>query len=160
MGTGTCMNKFKAFRIYSGRSELNPYDVAFSRLVDELEAPLFLDLCRFLVESLNDRYRDILEALGFDKRDQSRANVLKQTLHEHYGSLISVLNQTKGSGFISASTVQLGDVLNKVGKEMISRKNTIHSCKHQRFLEQIVKSVRKRLRRKIQPKLPSHLHTI
>ena len=100
MGTETCMtcmNKSKALRIHSGRSKLNPYDVAFSRLVDELEAPLFHDLSRFLVESLRDRYRDILEELGVDKGDQYRATVLKQTLHEYYGSYISVLDQTKGS---------------------------------------------------------------
>ena len=47
----TYMNKLKALRIHSGRSKLIPYDDAFSRLVDELEAPLFHDLSRFLVAS-------------------------------------------------------------------------------------------------------------
>ncbi|XP_030850316.1 uncharacterized protein LOC105440428 [Strongylocentrotus purpuratus] len=94
----TCMNKFKALRIHSGQPKLNPYDVAFSRLVDELEAPLFHDPSGFLVESLRDRYRDILMELGVDKGNQYRATVLKQKLQDHYGSRISVLDQTKGSG--------------------------------------------------------------
>ncbi|XP_030833483.1 uncharacterized protein LOC105441519 [Strongylocentrotus purpuratus] len=110
----TCMNKFKALRIHSGQPKLNPYDVAFSRLVDELEAPLFHDPSGFLVESLRDRYRDILMDLGVDKGNQYRATVLKQKLQDHYGSRISVLNQTKGSGFICASTVPLGDALDKL----------------------------------------------
>lgn len=60
------------------------------------------------------RYRDILEELGVDKGDKYRATILKHTLHEYYGSHILVLNQTKGSGFICASTLPLGDALKKL----------------------------------------------
>lgn len=47
----------------------------------------------FFVELLCDRYEDILEELGVDTGDQYQVTVLKQK--EHYGSHISVFDQTK-----------------------------------------------------------------
>lgn len=107
----SCMNKFKAQRVPSGESKPNPHDAAFSRLVIELEAPLFQDLSGFLVKSLCDHYRDILRELGVDLY---RSHALKLKLQQHFGSCISILEQTWGSGFICASNVPLGDALEKV----------------------------------------------
>ncbi|KAK1874953.1 Phosphate-binding protein PstS 3 [Dissostichus eleginoides] len=67
-----CMNNFKAQRVHSGKPRLNLYAVAFSRLVEELEAPLFHDLSGFLVKSLRDQYREILRELGIKTADQYR----------------------------------------------------------------------------------------
>lgn len=50
----------KALRIHSDLLKLNLHDhddVSFSRLVDDLEAPLFHDLMGLQVESLCDRYQ-------------------------------------------------------------------------------------------------------
>jgi len=58
-----CMDNFKAQRIPPTKSRLNLYDVAFSRLVEELEALLFHDMSRFLLKSLRDQYREILREL-------------------------------------------------------------------------------------------------
>lgn len=98
-----CMNNFKAQRVHSGKPRLNLYDVAFSRLVEQLEAPLFHDLSGFLVKSLRDQYREILRELGVKTADQYRSITLKFKLQQHFGSRVSILNQTCGSGFICAS---------------------------------------------------------
>ena len=44
-----CMDNFKSQRVPPTKSRLNLYDVAFSRLVEELEAPLFHDMSGFLL---------------------------------------------------------------------------------------------------------------
>lgn len=67
-----CMDNFKVQHIPSGKSRLNLYDVAFSCLVEELEAHLFRGMSGFLVKSLCDRYRDILRELGVKTADQYR----------------------------------------------------------------------------------------
>lgn len=59
-----CMNNFKAQCIHSGKRRLNLYAVAFTRLMEELEAPLFHDLSGFLLKSVRNRYREILKELG------------------------------------------------------------------------------------------------
>ena len=108
------MNKFKALRIPSAQSKVNLYEVAFSQLVNELETPLFHELVGFQVQKLRDRYREILQDLGVQAGDQYRSTSLKKKLQEHFGSRISVLEQTTGAGFICASKVPLGDALEKL----------------------------------------------
>ncbi len=109
-----CMNNFKAQRIHSGKRRLNLYAVAFTRLVEELEAPLFHDLSGFFLKSVRNPYREILRELGVKNADEYRTISMKLKLQQLFGSRVSVLNQTCGSGFMCASGVPLGDALEKL----------------------------------------------
>jgi hypothetical protein len=110
-----CMNAFKARRIptveTTGRK---PYDVAFTILVERLEVSLFHDQQAFLVKSLRDQYRQILGELGVKTAHNYRSITLKWKLVQHFGSRIAVLDRSCGSAFICASTVPLGDALEKL----------------------------------------------
>ena len=64
-----CMNAFKATRIPTGKSvQQNMYDIAFNRLVMQLEVPLFEEKRGVLVKSVRDQYRAIFLELGVKLR--------------------------------------------------------------------------------------------
>ena len=110
-----CINKFKAIRILKGRSARQTlYDVAFTILIQNIEGPLFNDKCVFLIRSLRDQYRTILQKLQVKNDDDYRATTLKWKLKEKYGISIAIISQACGSGFICASTKPLGDALEKL----------------------------------------------
>jgi len=66
------------------------------------------------VKSLRDQYRAILRELGVKTADSYRSITLKLKLQQKYGKRISILDQSCGSGFICASTIPLGDALEKL----------------------------------------------
>ena len=110
-----CINKFKAIRTLKGRSAKQTlYDVAFTILIQNIEGPLFNDKCGFLIKSLRDQYRAILQELQVKNADDYRANTLKWKLKEKYGKSIAIISQACGSGFICESTIPLGDALEKL----------------------------------------------
>ena len=103
-----CMNAFKATRIPTGKSvQQNMYDIAFNRFVLQLEVPLF-------EESVRNQYRAILLELGVKTADTYQSVKLKWKLQQRFGKRISILNQSCGSGYICASSVPLGDALDRL----------------------------------------------
>ncbi|XP_034038500.1 uncharacterized protein LOC117521252 [Thalassophryne amazonica] len=68
----------------------------------------------FLVTTLRDQYRKHLHEHGVKTADKYRAITLKWKLEQKFSRRISIINQTSGSGFICASTVPLGDALEKL----------------------------------------------
>ena len=112
-----CMNNFKAQRITEGPIPTeNAYDVAFEVLVEKLEISLFQNYEVFLIKILRDEYRLLLLDKGVLTWDGYRSTTLKTRLKSHFGSRISILEQTYGSGFICASNVCLGDAIEKLHK--------------------------------------------
>ena len=110
-----CMDALKAHRVPTGKStRQNLYDVAFQQLLRPLEIPLFHDMCGYLVKSLRDQYRAILQELGVKTADSYRSITLKLKLQHQYGNRISILDQSCGSGFICASTIPFGGALEKL----------------------------------------------
>ena len=110
-----CMNAFKATRIPTDKSvQQNMYDIAFNRLVLQLEVPLFEEKRGVLVKSVRDQYRAILLELGVKTADTYQSVKLKWKLQQRFGKGISILNQSCGSGFICASSVPLGDALDRL----------------------------------------------
>ena len=110
-----CMATFKAQRLPTGRyAQQNMYDIAFTCLVEQLERPLFKEMYGFLIKSLQDQYRVILHELGVKPADEYRSSTLKLKLQQHFGKRVSIISQSSGSGFICASTVPLGDALEKL----------------------------------------------
>ena len=109
-----CMDRFRNERIPSSKTNENKYDIAFNRLVDELEPSLFKDFSAFLISSLRDKYRDILVELGIETATRYSLGKMKVKLQKHFGDRISILHDTKGSGFVCASTVPLGSALAKL----------------------------------------------
>ena len=110
----TCMNAFRATRIPSVQFKVNLYDVAFSRLVQQIDSMLFEEAKGFFVKSLRDRYRCILKELDVKGAETYRSVSLKARLEQHYGKRISIIGQTGGSGFICSSSLSLGDALQKL----------------------------------------------
>lgn len=107
-----CMDNFKATRAPSSRSQSKTlHETAFETLVMELEISLFQNFEGFLVQTLRDRYRQILATLGVSTSERYRSITLKWKLMQHFGSRIALLDQSTGSGFICASSVPLGDAL-------------------------------------------------
>ena len=108
-----CMNPFRATRVPTGKSCVQQlYDVAFSKLVEELDAPLFQHSQGFLIKKLRDRYRDNLNELSVENAENYRSSTLKEKLIQHYGTRISIMDHSYEAGFICASSVPLGDALN------------------------------------------------
>ena len=107
-----CMNNFKAHRITEGPLPTeNVYDVAFKVLVEKLEINLFQNYEGFLIKTLRDDYRQLLHDKGVLTWDSYRSTTLKTKLQSHFGSRVSILEQTHGPGFICASNVCLGDAI-------------------------------------------------
>ena len=100
--------------VYSEKQRLNLNAVAFTRFMEELEAPLFHDLSGSLLKSVRNRYREILRELGVKNADEYRTISMKLKLQQHFGSRVSVLYQICGSGFKCATGVTLGDALEKL----------------------------------------------
>ena len=59
-----CTNLFRATRIHTEADKTNMYDSAFNLLIKSLEVNLLNERQGFLVESLHDKYREILRELG------------------------------------------------------------------------------------------------
>ena len=89
------------------------YDIAFNRLVLQLEVPLFEEKRGVLVKSVRDQYRAIILELGVKTPDYQSVK-LKWKLQQRFGKRISILNQSCGSGFICASSVPLRDALDRL----------------------------------------------
>ena len=60
------------------------------------------------------RLEAILHELGDKTADEYRSSTLKLKLQQHFCKRISIISQSSGSGFICASTVPLGDALEKL----------------------------------------------
>jgi len=110
-----CMDSFRSRRVSTGKSaQHNMYDIAFLHLVEEIEVPLFQESCGFMVKSLRDKYRSILKKLGVKTSESYKTTSLILKLQQHFGKKISIINQSSGSGFLCASSVSLGDALEKL----------------------------------------------
>ena len=108
----TCMNKFRATRVPTGKfHEHQPYDLAFSQLVADIDDPLFRQSKGFLIKKLRDKYRDNLKALGVENAENYRSSILKDRLVQYYGDRVSIMDHSYEAGFICASSVPLGDAL-------------------------------------------------
>ena len=77
---------------------------------------MFQESKGYLVRSLRDRYRTILQELGVTDPHSYTSQNLKIKLLNHYGKHISVIDETCSSGFICPSDVRLGDALEKMRK--------------------------------------------
>lgn len=75
---------------------------------------LFQEKCGFLIKSVRDQYRAILLELGVKTADTYRSITLKWKLEQRFGKRISLFSQSTGSGFICASSISFGDVLEKL----------------------------------------------
>lgn len=113
----SCMNAFRATRIpTAGQFQTNLHDVAFTRLIDQVDDMLFAEAQGFFIKSLRDRYRSILKDLNVNNAETYRSTSLKLKLVQHYGKRISIIGQSTGSGFICSSSLPLGDALHKLQK--------------------------------------------
>ena len=93
--------------------------------MEKLEISLFQNYDGFLIKTLRDDYRLLLRDKGVLTWDSYRSTTLKTRLKSHFGSRISILEQTYGSGFICASNVCLGDAIEKLGEnELIWNRKT------------------------------------
>ena len=111
------MNAFRATKLPTAEPpKVNLYEVAFTRLVEQIDSKLFDESHGFRIKSLCDQYRSILKELGVSSADTYRTTSLKLKLEQHYGKLISVIGQSSGSGFICSSSLSLGDALRNLQK--------------------------------------------
>lgn len=113
----SCMNAFRAQRTPTVQQlKTNLYDIAFTRLVQQIDCMLFEEAQGFFIKSLRDRYRTILKEFGVKTADNYKSSRLKLKLEQHFGKRISIIRQSSGSGFICASSIPLGDALQKLQK--------------------------------------------
>ena len=90
-----CMNSFKATRVSTCISTPKSlHAVALNHLVEQLEVSLFQEKSGFLVKSLRDQYRNILQELGVKTAQSYRSITLKRKLQKKFGERISIINQT------------------------------------------------------------------
>ena len=97
-----CMKLFRATRTPTEADKTSLYDTAFNLLIKSLEVNLFIERQGFLVKSLRDKYREILRELGVKTADTYRLITFKWKLIRHFGSRVSIIDQSIGSGFICA----------------------------------------------------------
>ena len=106
------MTAFRATRVSTCRyTPKSLHAVALNHLVEQLEVSLFQEKYGFLVKSLRDQYRNILQELGVKTAQSYRSITLKIMLQKKFGERISIINQTGGSAFICASFIPLGNAL-------------------------------------------------
>lgn len=111
-----CMDKFMNITPKKGRSvEQIVYEKTF-KLLTELEEPLFKKHTGFLVRSIRDRFRTMLEATGVKYGNCVRSFQLKEKLLKHFGNRITILDESGGSGFVCSSDVRLGDAIGRLRK--------------------------------------------
>lgn len=92
------MNAFRATRKPTAEKfKLNVYEVAFHRLVEEIDTMHFREAQGFLVKSLRDRFRSNLKEVGVESGENCRTTPLKLKLEQHYGKRISIMAQSSGS---------------------------------------------------------------
>ena len=112
-----CMDRFLTRKPKKGRSvEQIVYETTFKLLTEELEEPLFKEHKGFLIRSIRDRFRSMLEAHGLRYGNGIRSFQLKEKLLKHFGNQITILDESSGSGFVCSSDVKLGDAIGRLRK--------------------------------------------
>ena len=113
----SCMNAFKAARISTQVSRGGGlFEEGLYQLTQQLEISLFQDMMNcYMTKTLRNIYRYILDDLGVINPYSYTSFNLKSKLLYHFGNRVAILDQSSQvSGFISAASVPLGDVLDKL----------------------------------------------
>lgn len=88
--------------------------MAFHILTDRLEVKLFQNMEGLMIKDVRDQYREILHEIGVRTGNLYSATLMKDKLYKLFDERISFLQQTCGSGFICASTINIGDAVRKL----------------------------------------------
>ena len=109
------MNAFKAARIPTQVSKGKLFEEGLYQLTQQLEISLFQNMNCYMIQTLRNLYRDILDDLGVINPDSYTSFKLKSKLLNHFGNKVLILDQSgQASGFICAASVPLGDALAKL----------------------------------------------
>ncbi|MES9880475.1 MAG: hypothetical protein ABW185_06285, partial [Sedimenticola sp.] len=107
-----CMDVFMNTRVPRGKEDTHKlHDEAFSELVKQVDAQLFDDANGIMLSSLRGIYQRELTKLGLGNRDPYKITRLKEKLIKHYGSRLTILEQSHGSAFVCSSSVPVGDCI-------------------------------------------------
>ena len=97
------------------RSRGGLFEEGFYQLTQQLEISLFQDMNCYMIKSLRNMYRYILDDLGVTNPHSYTSFILKSKLLNHFGNRVANLYKDGQSlGFICAASVPLGDALAKL----------------------------------------------
>lgn len=111
-----CMNRYMSQRSLNRRS-LDTSDMnheTFSAFVKKINDPIFKHSAVFLLTTLRDMYRSMLQDNGIPNWESYRSSSLKNRLQMYFQDRIVFFPQAKGSDVICSSSLPIGDVLMKL----------------------------------------------
>ena len=124
----------QTFPVWSRGGEL--LEEGFYQRPQQLEISLFQDMNCYMIKTLRNMYRDILDDLGVTNPDSYTSFKLKSNLLNNFGNRVAILDQSgQASGFICAASVPLGDALAKL-KQLEHICNPILILNRKPYLEQ------------------------